>query len=81
MPIYCTELESIIKQWCKIISIKKPTSDPASFVSYRSLIKYTKKDITEKILIFLENLAKKNIHSFTLKNNSEIIIVHPKSKL
>jgi hypothetical protein len=81
MPIYCKELESIIKQWCKIISLKKPTIDPASFVSYRFLINYTKKDITKKILNFLEKLAKKHIHSFTLKNNSEIIIIGPISKL
>ena len=80
MPIYCDELNSIIKKWKKITSLKKPVNSPASFVAYNSLMKFAKKELIENILCFLQNIAKKNIQTFTI-GNYEIIIIEPKSKL
>lgn len=54
--IDCSELEDIIEQWYHLNSIPKPIADPASFVSYKSLIAFSKRDLLKKIKKFFENV-------------------------
>ena len=47
MPLYFKELEKAFIKWYNINNIKKPTGDPASWVTYKSMRKFAKKKIVK----------------------------------
>lgn len=59
--IDCNELEDMIEQWYHLNRIPKPLSDPASFVSYKSLIAFSKRDLLKKIKKFFEDVKIENV--------------------
>ena len=54
--IDCNELEEMIEQWNLLNRIPKPLSDPASFVSYKSLIAFSKIKILKIIKKFYKDV-------------------------
>jgi hypothetical protein len=49
MPLYFKELELAFVKWYNIYNIKKPTNCPASWVTYKSMLKSTKKDLLKNV--------------------------------
>ena len=59
--IDCNELEEIIEQWYHLNRIPKPISDPASIVTYKSMIAFSKRDLLKKIKKFFENVKVEDV--------------------
>ena len=59
--IDCSELEEIIEQWYHLNTIPKPVSSPASVVSYKSMIAFSKRDLLRKIKKFFENIKVEDV--------------------
>ena len=61
MPLYFKELEKAFIKWYNINNIKKPTGDPASWVTYKSMRKFAKKKLLKSVLKLLKNIENYNI--------------------
>ena len=61
MPLYFKELEKAFIRWHNINNIKKPTNSPASWVSYKSMIKFSKTDLLKSVLKLLKNIENYDI--------------------
>lgn len=61
MPLYFKELESAFVKWYNIYNIKKPTDSPASWITYKSMLKSTKKDLLKSILKLLKRIESYDI--------------------
>ncbi len=70
--IDCSELEDIIEQWYHLSTIPKPQASAASMVSYKSMLKFAKRDLLKKIKKFFENVNVEDvIISETRENKHE----------
>jgi hypothetical protein len=61
MPLYFKELEKAFIKWYNINNIKKPTDGPASWVTYKSMRKFAKKDLLKSVLKLLKNIESYDI--------------------
>lgn len=61
MPLYFKELDEVFIKWYNIHNIKKPTDGPASWVTYKSMRKFAKKNLLKSVLKLLKNIENYNI--------------------
>ena len=61
MPLYFKELEKAFIKWYNINNIKKPTDGPASWVTYKSMRKFAKKDLLKNVYELFNKIEKNEI--------------------
>jgi len=61
MPLYFKELEKLIIKWYKINYTKKPNGSAASWVTYKTMLKYSKKDLLKNVIELFNKIEKNEI--------------------